>query len=430
MLLTAMILLLFVFVFLGMDIAWAIATAALGFIALSQLGNSPVAFVLFVQQMTTGVDSFALLAVPMFIFAGELMTAGGVTKRLIQFAYTLVGHRPGGLANVGITSNFVMSGVSGSALADAAATGSVLIPEMKRRGYPPAYSCAVIAAGATMGPVIPPSISFILLGAIVNLSVGQLFLAGVLPGILMFASLLIASRFMALRMGLPVEEKIMGRERWLALAGGILPLLVPILVILSKVLGIATPTEAASLIVLYTAIIGVLVYRTLGPRTFMRAAGRAALISSVVMLTVATSQIFASLAVLAHLGAILTGAMLAISENPMVLLLMINIILLIMGMIMEPLPVMLILAPILFPLMGGMGVDPIHLGVVVVLNLMIGMVTPPIGLNLFVMSRIGNVGVMEIFRAGIPFMAALVVSLALVTYVPWITTALPIWLMR
>ncbi|MEM7445370.1 MAG: TRAP transporter large permease subunit, partial [Pseudomonadota bacterium] len=230
MLLTAMIVLLFVFVFLGMDIAWAIATAALGFIVLSQFDDRPVAFVLFVQQMTTGVDSFALLAVPMFIFAGELMTAGGVTRRLIRFAYTLVGHRPGGLANVGITSNFVMSGVSGSALADAAATGSVLIPEMKRKGYPPAYSSAVIAAGATMGPVIPPSISFILLGSIVNISVGQLFLAGVLPGILMFAALLITSRFMALRLGLPTEDKIMGRERWLALAGGILPLLVPVLV--------------------------------------------------------------------------------------------------------------------------------------------------------------------------------------------------------
>lgn len=425
MLLALMILLLFVFTLLGMEIAWAIGIAALAFITLSQFTGDPTPFVLFSQQMTVGVDSFALLAIPMFVFAGELMTATGVTRRLVSFASALVGHRPGGLANVGITSNFVMSGISGSALADAAATGSVLIPEMKKKGYPPAYSCAVIAAGATMGPVIPPSISYILLGAIVSISVGQLFLAGIIPGILMFIAMLVTSGIIARRIGLPTEPRATPSERLTAAWQGTLPLLAPVFIIMTKVYGIATPTEAAAIAVLYVLFLGLFVYRTLNWRNFIDAAGNAALVSAIVMLTVATSQIFSWLAVQERLGDILTIAMLTISENPIVILFMVNIMLLLLGMFMEPLPVMLVLAPILFPLLGGMGVDPIQLGVVMVLNLMIGMVTPPIGLNLFVMSRIGDVGVIEIFKAGLPYIAVLFLVLLAVTYIPAITLTLP-----
>ena len=292
MLLALMILLLFVFTLLGMEIAWAIGIAALAFITLSQFTGDPTPFVLFSQQMTVGVDSFALLAIPMFVFAGELMTATGVTRRLVSFASALVGHRPGGLANVGITSNFVMSGISGSALADAAATGSVLIPEMKKKGYPPAYSCAVIAAGATMGPVIPPSISYILLGAIVSISVGQLFLAGIIPGILMFIAMLATSGIIARRIGLPTEPRATPSERLTAAWQGTLPLLAPVFIIMTKVYGIATPTEAAAIAVLYVVFLGLFVYRTLNWRNFIDAAGNAALVSAIVMLTVATSLSF------------------------------------------------------------------------------------------------------------------------------------------
>lgn len=430
MLLALMILLLFVFTLLGMEIAWAIGIAALAFIALSQFTDDPTPFVLFSQQMTVGVDSFALLAIPMFVFAGELMGATGVTRRLVAFATALVGHKPGGLANVGVTSNFVMSGISGSALADAAATGSVLIPEMKKKGYPAAYSCAVIAAGATMGPVIPPSISYILLGAIVSISVGQLFLAGIIPGILMFLAMMLASRWIAQARKLPVEERATGAERLSAAWRGALPLLAPVFIIMTKVYGIATPTEAAAMAVLYVIFLGLVVYRTLTWSSFVNAAGNAALISAIVMLTVATSQIFSWLAVQERLGDVLTLAMLSVSEHPMIILLMVNIMLLVLGMFMEPLPVMLVLAPILFPLLGGMGIDPIQLGVIMVLNLMIGMVTPPIGLNLFVMSRIGGIGVMEIFYAGIPYIAVLFLVLLAVTYIPAITLTLPTLVFR
>jgi tripartite ATP-independent transporter DctM subunit len=424
MLLTAMIVLLFVFILLGMDIAFSVGAASLAYIVATQFTDRPVNPVLFAQELTAGVDSFALLAIPMFIFAGELMTKSGVTHRLINFASSLVGHRPGGLANTGITANLFMAGISGSAVADAAAIGSVLVPEMKKRGYSAEYAAGVIAAAASMGPIIPPSIMFILLGSIVNISVGQLFVAGIIPGFIMYFALLGMSAYMSRRLKLPVEARVSGAERRRAILAGILPLGAPVLIVLSKVLGIATPTESAALVVLYTLALGIFAYRSLSLRGFIEAATAAALTSAVVMITVATSQIFGSLAVLAGLGQVLTDTMLGISSNPLVLLLLVNVALLVLGTIMEPLPLMLILAPILFPLLGGMGVDPVHLGVVMVLNLVLGMVTPPVGLTLFVMARIANVGVMQLFWAAWPYFLVLLATLLLITYVPWLSLGL------
>ncbi len=424
MLLTAMILLMFVFILLGMDIAFSVGAASLAYIVATQFGDRPINPVLFAQELTAGVDSFALLAIPMFIFAGELMTKSGVTLRLINLASSLVGHRPGGLANTGITANLFMAGISGSAVADAAAIGSVLVPEMKKRGYSSAYAAGVIAAAATMGPIIPPSIMFILLGSIVNISVGQLFIAGIVPGFIMYFAMLGTSAVMSRRLNLPVEERVSGPERRRAIIAGILPLGAPVMIVLSKIFGIATPTESAALVVVYTLALGVFAYRSMTLRGFVEAATAAAITSAVVMIVVATSQVFGSLAVLAGLGQVLTETMLAISNNPLVLLLLINVALLILGTIMEPLPLMLILAPILFPLLGGMGVDPIHFGVVMVLNLVLGMVTPPVGLILFVMARIGNVGVMQLFWAAWPYFVVLVGVLLLLTYVPWLSLVL------
>ncbi len=207
MLLVSMIVLLFVFSLLGMEIAWAIGIAAFGYLVLAQFTDNFTPMVLFAQQMTSGVNSFVLLAIPLFIFAGELMNVTGVTRRIVGFAATLVGHINGGLANVGVTANFIMSGCSGSALADAAATGTVLLPEMKKRGFKPAFSSAVIASAATVGPIVPPSISFVLLGAIVNVSVGQLFLGGVVPGVLMFLGMFAVTWWICKSRKYPVEKK-------------------------------------------------------------------------------------------------------------------------------------------------------------------------------------------------------------------------------
>jgi tripartite ATP-independent transporter DctM subunit len=425
MLLSLMIILLFVFCLLGMEIAWAIGIACLGYLALSQIIGPPTPFVLFAQQMTVGVDSFVLLAIPLFVFAGELMNLTGVTQRIVRFAASLVGHRDGGLANVGVTANYIMSGTSGSALADCAATGTVLIPEMVRRGFPPTFASAVIASAATVGPIVPPSISFVVLGAIVNLSVGQLFLAGVIPGTIMFASMFALTWWICRSRGYPVEPRATARERIEAAIDGVAALVAPAIIVGSILFGIATPTESAAIAVFYVMFLGLFVYRSISLAAVLRAANAAAVSTSVIMLTVATSQVFAWLAVKENLGEYLTDGMLAISQNTFVLLLLINALLLVLGTIMEILPIMLIMAPVLFPLLTDLGIDPIHFGVVMVLNLMIGMITPPIGLNLFVISAIAKVGVLEVFRDAVPYFFVLVGVLLLVTYVPELSLTIP-----
>jgi tripartite ATP-independent transporter DctM subunit len=430
MLLTAAIVLLFVLILLGMDIAYAIGLAALAYIGFSQLFPRPINPVMFVKSITDGVDSFALLAIPMFVFAGELMTKAGVTRRLITLAACLVIHRPGGMAKVGITSNLFLAGISGSAVADAAATGSILVPEMKRRGYSHRRAAGVIAAAATMAPIIPPSIMFILLGSIASISVGELFVAGILPGILIYTALILTSTWVAKREGLPLEPRMSGAERMAALKGGLLPLGAPLIIILTKVLGIATPTESAAVVVLYTLILGVLVYRDLTWQGFMAASVSAAMTTAVIMLTVAFSQIFGAIAVLAGLGRMVSDTLLSLSQNPFVLFIIINITLLMLGTFLDPLPIMLILAPILFPLMTGLGVDPVHLGLVMVFNLVLGMVTPPVGIILFVMARIGGVGVLDVFRGGLPYFVMLFAMLIVLTYLPQISLFLPTLLMR
>lgn len=430
MLLTIAIVLLFVFVLLGMDISFAIGVSALAYIGMTQFDDRPLNAVLFVKELTSGIDSFALLAIPMYVFVGELLTKTGVTRRLIDLAACLVAHRPGGLANVGITSNLFMSGVSGSAVADAVATGSILVPEMVKRGYPPNYAAGVISAAAAMGPIIPPSILFILLASIANLSVGQLFLAGVLPGLLMYVSLILISGWMARRLGIPQEPKATPEARRKALLAGILPLGVPVIILLTKAMGIATPSESAAVVVVYTILIGTVVYRSLSFKDFLESATSAAMLTAVIMMTVAFSQILGSVSVLAGMGTMVQSVMLGISDNPYVLLLIINVVLLALGTFLDALPVMLILSPILFPLMTDLGVDPIHFGLVMVLNLVIGMVTPPVGLLLFAMARISGTSMMGVFWGGLPFYGGLTVTLLILTYVPWFSTFLPNLLMK
>lgn len=425
MLLTIAILLLFAFVLLGMDIAFAVGVAALAYITASQFDVRPVNPVLFVRTLTSGVDSFAMLAIPMYVFVGELMTRAGVTRRLIEFAASLVAHRPGGLANVGITSNLFMAGISGSAVADAAATGSILVPEMKKRGYSASYAAGLISAAAAMGPIIPPSILFILLASIANLSVGDLFLAGILPGILMYVGLILMSGWQARRRGIPREPKASAEARRKAVRAGLLPLGAPAIIIASKVFGIATPTESAAIVVLYTVFIGVIIYRDLTLQGFLDAASAAAMTTAVIMMTVAFSQIFGQVAVLAGLGRLVQETLLAISNDPYVLLMVINVMLLLLGTFLDALPLMLILSPIFFPLMTSLGVDPIHFGLVMVFNLVLGMITPPVGLNLFVMARISGVPMLDVFRGGLPFYCVLWATLLLLTYVPWFSTFLP-----
>lgn len=425
MMLAGMVLVLVVFTLLGMEIAWAIALACFFYIGLSQFTDNATAFALFAQQMTVGLDSFVLVSVPLFIFAGELMNVCGVTRRLVRFAAAMVGHFHGGLANVGVVSNFLISGISGSSVADAAATGTVLVPEMKKRGFPQEFACAVIACASTVGPIIPPSIVFLLLASIVNLSVGQLFLAGVVPGILMSGAMFIVTWRLCKTRDYPREARAKPGERSDALRDAILALIAPFIIIGSIVGGVATPTESAAIAVGYTLLLGVLVYRNTSLKAVLEAAGSAAVGSALVMLTVAASQIFAWLAVQERLGELLTRSLLAVSDNVYVVLALLNLLMLVLGTFMELVPIMFILAPIVFPWLATMGVSEIQFAVVMTLNLMIGQITPPIGLNLMVLSAITGADVWRITRAAFPYVWALLVVLALITYIPSLTLFVP-----
>lgn len=429
MLLASLFVLLLLLIALGMEIAWAIGVASFLYLVLSGMVGGSVPLQMMPMQILDGVDSFALISIPLFLFAGNLMTATGVTERLVRFALAFMGHIKGGLANVAIATNFVLSGVSGSAIADAAATAKILVPQMARRGYSREFSCAVISAAATVVPIVPPSIIFVLLASIVNISVGRLFIAGILPGVVITGALLILTYFIARRRNLPVEARADWRERGRALLEAALPLLAPILILRAISAGIATPTEAAALLAFYILVLGGLIYRTLTLRAILTAASDAMVVSAVVLVTAGTANLFSWIAIYEDFGVLLTRTMQAISTEVWVQLLVLNLLLLVLGTFMEALPVILLLGPLVFPMFIAMGVDPIHLGVVVTVNLVLGMITPPVGLIVNVAALAGGASVSGVFRALTPFFVVLVGVLLVITYVPAISLWLPDLLM-
>jgi C4-dicarboxylate transporter, DctM subunit len=343
----------------------------------------------------------------------------------VQFAISIVGHFRGGLAQVVVVVNMIMAGMSGSAVADAAATGSVLIPSMVRTGYRPSFAAAVVGAASTCGPIIPPSIPFVIIGAIAEVSVGRLFLGGAIPGIFMGFSLMGLVYAIARREGFPREP----RASWHILMGStrdaILALLMPVFVIGGILSGATTPTEAAVVAVWYAFILGAGIYRELRLRDVPTLLTEMAIGSGAVMITVAAATMFGWLATAEKLGPRLIAAMTAISTHPLVLLMVVNIFLLVMGCLMEPIPIMVLLAPILFPIMQKVGVDPVHFGVVFTLNIIIGMLNPPVGLTLLLMSAIARVPMMAIVRDVLPFVCLLIGVLLVITYVPQMVLWLP-----
>ena len=411
---------------LGLELWYAMGLASMLYlVGLTFFGAIPIPLTLIPQQLMAGVDSFPLLAVPMFILAGELMTRGGVTQRLVQFSSVLVGHIKGGLAQVSVVANVIMAGMSGSAAADLAATGSLLIPAMVKRGYPADFASAVIASASTIGPVIPPSLPMVIIGSMVSVSVGQLFMGGVVPGLIMGVAMMVVVYRFADRAKLPVERIATRSEFVHAVWDGALALFMPAIVLGSIVLGIATPTEAAVVAVVYAFILGVFVYREIKWAELPELFTNVAVTSAAVMVTVAAAQLFGWITAAEGLGNAIGASLSSLTKNPYLILLIINVVLLVLGMFMEPIPIMLLTVPILFPVVTKLGIDPVHFGVVATLNLMIGCLTPPVGLNLFLASAISGVPVMRVARAATPFIVVLVVVLALITYIPQLVLWLP-----
>lgn len=406
---------------LGMPIAWAMALASAGYLALGP--GIPLQGM--VQRLVGGIDSFPLLAIPFFIFAGNLMNTGGITNRLVTFAKVLVGHVKGGLGHVVVVTNMITAGMSGSGVADAAGTGTVLIPAMKQAGYGAPFAAAIVGASATIGPIIPPSIPFVVYGSIASVSIGRLLFAGAIPGVVMGICLMVAVYFIAKRRNYPSERRASLREVARASFAVIPPLGMPLIVIGGMVAGVMTPTEAAVVGAVYSFVLGFFVYREITLAKLPEVLVETVVGTSAIVVIIAASQPFGW--ILSYDGAPVrfVAAIQQYNLAPWQLLLLINVVLLAVGCFMEGLAILVMVTPVLLPLLASAGIDPIHFGVIFVLNIMIGNITPPVGMIMYVVTALGNVSIAQFSREIWPFFGALVVALLLVTYIPSLAMWLP-----
>ncbi len=378
-----------------------------------------------VQNMVNGAGKFLLLAIPFFITAGALMNAGGLSRRLMDFAFTLVGHLRGGFAQVNVVSSMLYGGISGSSYSDAALGSKILVPQMVRHGYSPQLSCAVTASSAVMPNIIPPSIALLILAAVGNLSVGALWLAGVLPGLLIACGLMMVVYFIARAQGLgEATARANARERSSALFHA-LPVLLLAVVILGGIrFGVVTPTEAGVLAVIYAWFLGMIGYRAYGVRGLWRTLRTSATEAAMIGLLIGVAAPFAFVLVTEQVPQSVTAFVTGLSSDPLVVLLIANLVLLLFGMILDIGAAILILTPLLLPLATSLGIDPIHFGLVIVINLMLGGLTPPVGMLVFVTATISRTPAHLIFKSMLPFFAVLIVVLLMVTYIPAISLSL------
>ena len=412
----------FVLLLVGMPIVFAMGLASAASLVFAGGG---IPLMVIPHQMVAGIDNFPLLAIPFFFLAGELMNAAGITQRLVAFATAVVGHIRGGLAYVVIVTNVIMGGFSGTALADASATGSVLIPAMKRQGYRADFAAAVTAAAATIGPIVPPSIPMIIYAVVAEVSVGSLFLAGIIPGLLMGAYLFAVTYLISRRRGYPVQPRSTWRGLITATRRASWALIAPVIILGGIVTGIVTPTEAGVLAVMYSLFVGFVIHRELKVRELPAVFCRTAVGTAVIMIIVGASGIMGWLVANLRIGEVIVAGVTALTQSPWMILLLMNFFFLIVGCLMDPLAGMMIFIPVFMPLIKYVHIDPIHFGLVVVLNLMIGLLTPPVGYLLFMTAEMADVSIDAVIREAIPLFVALLVVLVLATYWPGMVMAIP-----
>jgi len=406
--------------FFGLPVAFAIAAAAFLGILLSDMPVIVVA-----QRMLSGVDSSAMLAVPLFLLMGELMNRAGLTHRLIDFVNVLVGRFTGGLGAVNVSASMVNGGMSGSALSDCAMVGSVLIPAMKQSGYTPGYSSAITAVSSIVGPIIPPSIPFVVYGSIFNVSIGQLFLAGVIPGILIGATLLATNWAYARLNGIGGEPPASAAKIRKSFKNGAPILFTPVLILGGIFGGFFTPTEAAVVGALYVFLLAVCVYRSLTRHELIEALYRTSISSAVLFLIIAASSAYGWYLARSDVGRLVLDLFEPIKDNYVLVLLVLNVVFLVFGCFMETWAIFFLLVPLALPLVKSIGVDPVHFGLLIVLNLNIGLVTPPFGMCMFIANQIARSSIGDFARVLGIFLPVLLGMLALVTYVPMVSLWLP-----
>ncbi len=398
----------------------------LGITSLAALLRSEVPLTLMAQRIFTGIDSFPLMAVPFFVLAGELMNQGGTTERLIRFANVLVGRIRGGLAHTNIVASMFFGGISGSAVADASAMGTILVPGMVREGYDKGFSAAVTAASSTMGPIIPPSIFMVIMGVTTGLSIGGLFAAGIIPGLLLGFSMMGLSYYLSVKHGYPKDETPLTWQRFWGEFRSAGPALLAPFIILGGILGgVFTPTEAAVIAVFYAFLLGTFIYRELRLRDLATVLINTGITTGVLLLIIGMANIFAWVLTSEQIPQRIADAMIRITDNPYVILLLINIFLIFIGMFLEGGAAIIILAPTLMAVAKAVGIHPLHFGFVMVLNIVVGLLTPPLGVCLFVVCGVTGLPFSLVTRSVLPFLALEFGVLLLVTYVPSLILTIP-----
>ncbi|ARS51867.1 TRAP transporter large permease [Kushneria konosiri] len=410
----------FVLLFAGIPIAFA-----LGISSAAYLFTAGIPLTIVPQRMFAGMDSFVLLCIPGFILAGNLMNVGNITEHIVRFSNAVVGHIRGGLGLANVGGSMIFGGISGTAVADAASVGAVMIPGMAKSGYDKPFAAAVTAASSTIGPIIPPSVPMIIVGSLSGISVGRMFMAGVVPGILLALGMMITVYVLAVKRGYPKEKRATLKEILIEGKSAFWALLMTFIILYGIIGGFFTPTEASIVACLYALVVGLFVYKGLNWRNLPGLFVDAALTSAALMMLVGLANLFGWILTSERIPQMIADGILGISDNPLVVILILNLILLFVGTFMETIAALIILFPALLGVATGVGVDPVHFGIMAVLNLMIGLTTPPVGICLFVVSGIGEIRMSQVARAIIPFLLCNLAVLVLVMYIPAISLWLP-----
>lgn len=407
--------------FAGMPVGFSLIFVALVFLVLTQ--STGINFA--AQQMLGGINNFTLLSVPFFVLTGHLMNSAGITERIFNFAKSMVGHITGSLGHVNIMASLLFSGMSGSALADAGGLGQLEIKSMRDAKYDDDFAGGLTAASCIIGPLVPPSVPLVIYGVVSNTSIGALFLAGAIPGLMCAASLMVMSYFICKKRGYMTLPKATRGERFKSLKEAFLSLLTPVIIIGGIFLGKFTPTEAAVVSSLYALFLGVVVYRQVTLTSFVGILKETVNTTAVVALMVMGVTVFGWIVAREQLPQMMADYFLTISDNPLVLLLLINLLLLFLGTFIESLALLLLLVPFLVPVAAAVGIDPVHFGVMAILNLMIGILTPPMGMALYVVSKVGDIPFHTLTKGVIPLLVPLFIVLALIAVFPQFTLFLP-----
>lgn len=416
------IFLFFSLMILGVPIAFVLGMTTVGFVFLSENINVMESMP---SRMFNGLQNFGLVAIPMFIFLGEVMNKGGITKRLIDFSQVILGHLKGGLGYVNVVANMFLASIIGSANAQSAVMSKVMVPAMEKEGYRKDFSAALTSASSVMGPLIPPSMPFIIFGVTASTSIGKLFLAGIAPGILLTIAYGVAIYFIAKKEDLPTSEKSTVKEVSISFVHVLPALVIPLFIVIGITTGFFTATESGAMAAFVAVLVGMFIYKDLKMKHMYEIIYRTVITTSTVTFLLATSNIFGWVLSFQQIPQLIADVFLSIASNQYMFLILATILLLIVGMFLEGIAALILLVPILLPVAVQFGVDPVHFGVIMVLNLTIGLLTPPVGTVLFIVSSITKVKIGDLVKSMMPFLIIAFIVLLLVTFIPAISLFIP-----